>query len=97
MTVVYSILLASLGLLGETSALPGIPSTAATPPVNLQLNNLTSAYTVTAFAPFNCEYNGLKIETWYVTSRLNLFSLDGRFFNRHLFLYPPSLLCHTLL
>lgn len=31
-----------------------------------QLNNLTSPFTVTAYAPDNTKYNGLKIENWNV-------------------------------
>jgi len=52
-------LAASLSLLQAISATPN--GKHHHPPA---LNNLTGPYTVTAYAPWNCEYNGLKVETW---------------------------------
>lgn len=33
-------------------------------PTPMALNNLSSPYTVTAYVPWNCDFNGLKIENW---------------------------------
>lgn len=60
MAIAQRLLVAALSLLQAISATPTIPHKSKT------LNNLTSPYTVTAYVPWNCEYNGLKIEDWDV-------------------------------
>ena len=60
MSIAKVVLVAGLGFLRYTFASTGDQHHTRT------LNNLTSPYTVTAYVPWNCEYNGLKIENWNV-------------------------------